>query len=303
MTFRIVACLCAALQLAIAPASGAPRVPAGDPTTTFESRPTGDDGVTARDRYSLCLKYFKRANYTKALETCNRVRNFHRDDPVSVLAELAVADIYEKRGDNEQARLAYEDFVRLHPRHESVSYAVWKIGQCWYKASPKWVGRDQTPTRQAVNVWAGYASRFPESEYIAEVEKLSSKARTRLVAKELSIADFYRQRQAWRAVRSRAAAAADRYPDTELTPVVLARLVEAWHVWGYTRQAQETRDRLAADFPESPWLERVDRLLEGPPGTEPEEPVFVRPARIPSAGGGAGGMGVGVPGGTPGLGM
>ena len=103
VTFRIVACLCAALQLAIAPASGAPRVPAGDPTTTFESRPTGDDGVTARDRYSLCLKYFKRANYTKALETCNRVRNFHRDDPVSVLAELAVADIYEKRGDNEQA--------------------------------------------------------------------------------------------------------------------------------------------------------------------------------------------------------
>lgn len=285
------------------PAVAKPRVTAADPSSRAVGNAPGPDAVTARDRYELCLRYFKRANYTKALETCNRVRNFHRDDPVSVLAELAVADIYDKRGDNEQARLAYEDFVRLHPRHPSVGYAVWKIGQAWYKSSPKWAGRDQTSTRQAVNVWAGYASRFPESEYIPEVESLSAKARTRLIRKELVIADYYRTRRAWRAVRGRAGDAAERYPDTELTPVALARLAEAWHAWGYTKQAQEARDWLAGDFPDSAWLTKVDRLLASPPGTEPPEPVFVRPARVPSAGGAGGGMGVGVPGGTPGLGM
>ena len=145
------------------------------------------DGVTASQRYDLCLKFYKRRLYTKALETCNRVRNFHRDDPVSVLAELAIADIYYQRGDREQARLAYEDFVRLHPRHKQVNYAIWRIGLCWWKTSPRWAGRDQTPTRQAVNVWTGYDARFPDAEYNDDVADLLSYCRIRPVCNQIEL--------------------------------------------------------------------------------------------------------------------
>jgi outer membrane protein assembly factor BamD len=271
----------------------APRAQAGE-------RAAREDGaVTAQERYDLCLRYFKRGYYTKALETCNRVRNFHRDDPVSVLAELAVADIYYKRGDYEQSRLAYEDFVRLHPRHSQVDYAVWRIGLCWFKVSPRWAGRDQTPTKQAVNVWTGFDGRFPDSTHTAEVVERLDKARSRLAAKEISIARFYARQDAWRAVRGRAQGAVERYGDTDRAPEALALLARSWHSWGFESEAQQVRDRLATDYPGSAWLGRLDRSLAKAPGTQPVEETFLRPRRIPAGGAGAGaaaGAGAGGPG-------
>lgn len=230
------------------------------------------------------------------------MRNFHRDDPVSVLAELAVADIYYKRGDFEQARLAYEDFVRLHPRHPQVDYAVWNIGLCWYKVAPRWAGRDQTPTKQAVNVWTGFDGRFPDSTHTPEVADRLDKARTRLAAKEVSIARFYKKQKRWRAVRGRAQGAIDRYGDTDRAPEALALLGMSYHAWGFTNEAQQARDRLATEFPGSTWISRLDRALAKAPGTQPEDEVFLRPQRIP-AGGATPGAAAAGPGGQPGMGQ
>lgn len=262
------------------------------------ARPT----VTAAERYELCLRYFKRGYYTKALETCNRVRNFHRDDPVSVKAELAIADIHFQRGDREQARLAYEDFVRLHPRHESVDYAIWRIGLCWFKVSPKWAGRDQTPTRQAMNVWTGFDARFPDSDHKDEVSRLLGRARDRLARKELVIANFYKRnpRRAWGAVRGRAEGVIDRYEDTDQTPEAMYLVARSLHAWGATTRADQVKDQLETAFPNSRWVAATRRALAREPGTQPDIEIFLRPYRIPSAGGGGTMAGAGT---APGMGM
>lgn len=277
-----------------------------------QSGGAGGDGVSANERYALCLKFYKRRLFTKALETCNRVRNFHRDDPVSVLAELAIADIYYQRGDREQARLAYEDFVRLHPRHEQVGYAIWRIGLCWWKVSPRWAGRDQTPTRQAVNVWTGYEARFPDSEYADEVEELLGKARDRLARKELSIASFYKGGaffgtvRSWGAVRGRADGVIERYDDTPQLPYALHLSARAMHAWGEVESARARREELASVAPDSPWLARTDRALAKEPGEKPEEVIFLRPYKVPTVGSTMGmgaGAGAAAAGGMPGMGM
>ena len=251
------------------------------------------DGASAQDRYELCLRYFKRGYYTKALETCNRVRNFHRDDPVSVLAELAIADIYCKRSDFEQCRLTLQDFVRLHPRHARVDYAVYKIGWCWYKVSPKWAGRDQTTTQQAVNNWTSFRQRFPQSSHTEDVDRLLGKARDRLAAKELTIARFYRRRDAWKATRNRAQGMLERYSDTRHAPEGMALLGQAHHAWGNVQSATQVRDRLAQAHPDSAWLRRLDRQLARTPGQPVEEKTFLRPYKIPAVGGPAGAGGGG----------
>ena len=63
-----------------------------------------------------------------ALENFNRVRNYHRDDPISVKAQLAIADVHFKQRDFEQARFAYEEFATYHPRHENLDYVTFRIG-------------------------------------------------------------------------------------------------------------------------------------------------------------------------------
>lgn len=230
--------------------------------------------------YEHGLKMMRRGYYTKALEDFNRVRNYHRDDPVSVKAQLAIADVYFKKGDFEQARFAYEEFATYHPRHENLDYVTWKIGLSIYKRAPKLAGRDQTATRGAVNVWSGFDTRFPGSTHAPEVDKLLGRARNRLAAKELFIARFYEGRKAWGAVEGRTSLLVRRFPDSQHVPDALALLGIARHAWGDVDGAKDARERLAADWAESPQLARLDRFLAKPPGERPREEVFIRPYKV-----------------------
>lgn len=237
--------------------------------------------VTPEDRYALCIKYMQRAYYTKALEQCNRVRNYHRDDPVSVKAELAIADIHYKKGDYEQARLAYDDFSRLHPRHPDLDYVVYRVGLSIWKRAPRAAGRDQTSTRAAVNAWTGFSTRFPDSTHQQEVAELLAAGRDRLAKKELVIARYYVREENYGAAVERLEDMVARYPDSSHTAQALALMAQGHHAWGEVDAARNLRDRLAADFPDSPWIDKADRWLAQVPGAPPEEQVFVRPYRYP----------------------
>ena len=118
------------------------------------------DQPTVPEQFELGQRFMKRGYYVKALEQFNRIRNYHRDDPYAIKAELAIADMYFAKGEWDQARLAYMDFQRSHPRNEELDYVVYRIGLSLYRKAPKVSARDQVWTRQTVNQWTGYAVRF-----------------------------------------------------------------------------------------------------------------------------------------------
>ncbi len=243
---------------------------------------------TAEELYEQGLRQMRRGYHTKALESFNRVRNYHRDDPVSVKAQLAIGDLQFKRGDYEQAKFTYEEFAALHPRHEDLDYVTWRIGQSIWKGAPKLAGRDQSATRQAVTVWTGFDARFPDSEHRDQVDKLLDKGRERLARKELYIAKFYAREKSWGAVRGRAEYLVRKYPDVPQVEEALEVLGRSLHAWGEVDEARAVRERLASEFPESRYLERLDKALAKPPGEPPDEKIFVRPYRIRGAGAQAG---------------
>jgi outer membrane protein assembly factor BamD len=235
---------------------------------------------TAEELYEQGLRQMRRGYTTKALESLNRVRNYYRDDPVSVKAQLAIADLEFKKGDYAQARFSYQEFASLHPRHEDLDYVTWKIGQSIWREASKFSGRDQTSTRSAVNAWTGFDARFPDSEWRDEVGKLRERGRERLANKELWIAKFYARKDAWGAVRGRAEYVVRRYPDVPQVEPAMKYLGQSLHAWGETEAATAVRDRLAAEHPESKWLVRLDQKLARPAGEKPDERVFVRPYRL-----------------------
>jgi len=233
---------------------------------------------SAQELYELGLKQMRRGYFTKALESFTRVRNYHRDDPISVKAQLAIADVYFKKSDFEQARYAYEEFAAYHPRHENLDYVTYRIGLSIWKRSPRLAGRDLSSTRAAVNVWTGFATRFPGSKHTEDVEKHLVRERDRLAHKELYVAKFYAKRNAWGAVRGRAEYLLLRYPDTKWAEEAMLYLGTAMHAWGDTDEATQIRDRMAEES--NPMLAKLDRRLRRPAGEKPDEKVFIRPYRI-----------------------
>ena len=208
-------------------------------------------------------KYMDRGNYTKAIEYFNIVRNYYRDDPLAQMAELAIADVYFKRAEWDLARYSYDDFRRRYPRHEEVDYATYRIGMTLYKKSPKFAGRDQKWTAQAIQSWTGYEKRFPESEYRVEVEEKRWECSERLAKKELQVADFYAKRLAWEAVRRRSSGLIQDFPtsdhvvDAKLLQVQalveLKQLEDATSLWQDVQTASPERaEKLRKKYPELP---------------------------------------------------
>lgn len=246
---------------------------------------TAASELTPDELVDLGLKQLKRGNFTKALTTLQRVRNYYRDDPASVRAQLAIADLHFKKRDFEQARFAYEEFRDLHPRHPDMDYVTWRIGLSVYKRASKFAGRDQAATQTAVNVWSGFERRFPESEHREDVTGLLAKGRERLARKELYVAKFYLRREAYRSVQGRAQGIVQRYPQSNAATEAYALLGMALHATGDVDQASQVRAKLAETAPDSSELEQLDRTLAKAPGTPPEETVFVRPYRTRGAAG------------------
>ena len=143
--------------------------------------------MSPQERYELGQKYMRRGYYQKAMEHFSVLRNSHRDSDFSTKAELAMADVYFKQGEYDLARVAYEDFSRLHPRHSDLDYAVYRLGLSHYRKASRIAARDQTWTQQAVHAWANFSRRFPDSEYAEEVEAAVRASRGRLARTQLGL--------------------------------------------------------------------------------------------------------------------
>ncbi len=224
----------------------------------------GGHTVSAEDLYSLGLKWLRRGYYQKALEQFNRVRTYYRDDPYSLKAELAIADIHFKKNEWDEARLAYEDFKRSHPRYPELDLVVYRLGLVLYKKAPIIPDRDQSVTRQTVAEWAGFSSQFPESQYRPEVEKYLGKARARLAKKELLVAQFYARRNSWPAVVGRVEPMLRTWPESPDGGEALALYGKALHELGNEEGAKSVVEKLQAKPEDAKWLRELQRDLSKP---------------------------------------
>lgn len=171
--------------------------------------------LSVEEQYELGQRYLKRGYYIKAVEQFNRIRNNYRDDPLAIDSELAIADVHFKKGEWELARSAYDSFRRRYPRHSKIDYVVFQIGLTFYKKAPRFAGRDQSWTTQAVSSWSQYDDRYPGSEHSIEVSELRIECLDRLAKKELQIAEFYVRREAWTSVLGRSKGLIQEYPDSQ----------------------------------------------------------------------------------------
>jgi len=182
---------------------------------------------TLQEQFDDGIRAMKRANYTKALETLNKIRTYHRDDPLSVEAELAIADVYYKKGDWDQARVGYQEFAKMHPRYRALDYVYYRMGSTLAKKASRVAARDQTWTVQARDTWKDFRTLFPDSEYAGEVDEYLAAAEERLARKELLIAQFYARRKAWPAVQLRTVGLARVYAASSSLPEAMSLLDQA----------------------------------------------------------------------------
>lgn len=192
-----------------------------------------------------------RHNYPKAIKHFQDIITYYPFSKYTPLAELRTADCHFAMKEFEEAAAAYEDFIKLHPVHDEIAYAVYRLGLCHYRQRRKFQ-RDQSETRAAILQFTLLRQRWPASAYAAEAEPLLLECRTRLAQHELYVGDFYFRRKDYWASAMRYAVIVRDYAETGLADRALLQEGRCYQLLERPEEARERYRRLAAEYADSP---------------------------------------------------
>ncbi|MEK6704677.1 MAG: outer membrane protein assembly factor BamD [Candidatus Poribacteria bacterium] len=154
-------------------------------------------------------------HYQIALEKLRVIKNKFPYSKYSLDAQLRIADVYFLEESFTEAAASYESFRDLHPKHEKVAYAMYKIGKSYFKDMPGSVARDLTSAQKALDAYNDFIRMFPNAKESEEVRADVTALRNTLAEKELYVADFYFKRDLFDSALPRYKKILQNYPETK----------------------------------------------------------------------------------------
>jgi outer membrane protein assembly factor BamD len=173
-------------------------------------------------------------------------------------AQLEVAYAYYKQGETAQAVSAIDKFVKLHPNHPNVDYALYLKGLANFKqdlgpltaiARQDLADRDPKAARESFETFKDLVTRFPESRYANESRERMIYLVEALARHEINVARYYISRGAFLAAANRAQDAIVRFPNSPTHRDALEVLVEAYDRMGMNDLRDDAKKVLARNFP------------------------------------------------------
>ncbi len=210
----------------------------------------------------------------KDFETATRAFDeVDRQHPYSVWAtkaQLMSAYAYYLDDEYDDAVIALERYIDLHPGDPDVAYAYYLRAISYYEQIVD-IGRDQRITKLALNSLQEVIRRFPNTPYSRDSELKIDLALDHLAGKEVAIGRFYQSRDEHLAAINRFRVVIEQFQTTTHVPEALHRIVESYMALGITEEAQTAAAVLGHNFPGSEWYADTYALVEGKPRTAGEE--------------------------------
>ncbi|MBI1238414.1 MAG: outer membrane protein assembly factor BamD [Alphaproteobacteria bacterium] len=210
--------------------------------------------------YAEALKQIDLKNWEEAAKRFDEVERQHPYSSWARRGMLMSAFCYYQANKYDQAILAAERFISLHPGNKDVSYAYYLRAISYYEQIVD-VGRDQRTTELALSSLTEVARRFPDSEYARDARLKIDLTRDHLAGKEMAIGRYYLTRGQYVAAINRFRTVIEKYQTTTHTPEALHRLTEAYLAMGLAKEAQASAAVLGYNFPGSEWYQDSYALL------------------------------------------
>lgn len=211
--------------------------------------------------YDRASKAMEDENYVEATKYFEEVERQHPYSQWSMRAQLmgAYASYVDQRYD--EAIIALDRYIELHPSAPDVDYAYYLKAMCYYEQISD-VRRDQDMTVQAVQALNALIGRYPESKYSRDAALKRDLTLDHLAGKEMEIGRYYLNRGEVNAAINRFRTVIENFQTTSHVPEALHRLVEAYMTLGLKGEALQVAAVLGHNYPGSSWYERSYALLD-----------------------------------------
>ena len=159
---------------------------------------------------------FTGPDYALILDTLREIQLRYTFSPFATLAEIRTADTYFRKEEYLQAIIEYDNFIKNHPGHNELEYAIYQLALSNYKLKG---GKDRDPTfaREAIKWFTLFIDKYPDSELVPDAEKRILRCNEILAAREIHIGKFYLRAKNYRAAEARFNLVLQNFPDTKYT--------------------------------------------------------------------------------------
>lgn len=208
--------------------------------------------------YDEAISALKADNYPLAIEKLQLLEARYPFGQYSEQAQLELIFAYHKNGEAEAAKAAADRFIRLHPNHPNLDYALYLKGLTAFNQD-KSIFEDYLPidesTRDPGNALNSFNSfdtlikRFPNSQYAPDSQKRMVYLKNRLAQYEIHVARYYVRREAWLAAANRGRYVVENYQETPLVPEALSIMVLGYTQLQLPELAADAQAVLDANFP------------------------------------------------------
>jgi outer membrane protein assembly factor BamD len=211
--------------------------------------------------YNKAADLMDKGEYRDAAKQFAEVERQHPYSQWATKAQLMEAFADYQNLDYDEAIVALNQFIDLHPGSNDAPYAFYLRALCSYERISD-VRRDQTDAREALKGMEEVVGRFPDSSYAKDAALKISLINDHLAGAEMEVGRWYLGQKLYIAAINRFRTVVDKYQTTSHVPEALERLVECYVALGITKEAKATAAVLGYNFPGSDWYHDAYELLQ-----------------------------------------
>lgn len=184
---------------------------------------------TAQELFENARGYMTDKDYPQAIDALSKLNDRYPFSPYAVQARLMLGDAYFLDSQYMEAIEVYEEFLSLHPRHESIDYVLFQIGVSKYK-SHRSIDLPHTELAEAVESFRRVVDAFPQSVYREEAVTYIAKCRKLMAEHEMYVADFYFKSKSYQAAWTRYTFIIENFADvTEIAAIAESKAKVAYY--------------------------------------------------------------------------
>jgi outer membrane protein assembly factor BamD len=200
---------------------------------------------TAQELYENARGFMQEKDYAEAIDSLNKLNDRYPFSPYAMEARLMLGDAYALDEQYEEAAGVYEEFLGMHPRHESIDYVLFQIGVNKYNAH-KSIDLPHTELAEAIESFQRVIDGYPGSKYREPSAEYIVKSRKLMAEHEMYVADFYFKSKSYKAAWTRYKYIVDNFPD--LKEIVQLAESKAKVAYFYAQEQENDTKRHPSKF-------------------------------------------------------
>jgi outer membrane protein assembly factor BamD len=227
---------------------------------------SSDDKIQPEDQpvevlYNKASAAMDEKDFKQATSLFEEVVRQHPYSEWATRAELMSAYSSYQVPSYDEAIVALDRFIELHPGNKDIDYAMYLKALCYYEQISD-VARDQMMTEEAMKSFDALIRRYPDSRYSRDATLKRDLTLDHLAGKEMEIGRYYLNQGDINAAMNRFRTVIKEYQTTTHVPEALHRLVESYLTLGLKDEAMKVAAVLGYNYPGSSWYQDSYKLMD-----------------------------------------